>query len=107
MPDWSYQTILRPLLFTLLAEAARDITLNTMGTLAEMPLGSQIIDVMGHMHPPDSVRISALGLDFPSLVGLGAGLDINGRACSALARFGFGFLELGPVIEQPAIPSGP
>lgn len=106
MPDWSYQTILRPLLFKLPPERARDFTLNAMGTLANLPFGGAVIDLMGHMRPPESVSTTVLGIDFPSRVGLGAGLDVNGRAAKALARFGFGFLELGPVTEHPMPESG-
>jgi dihydroorotate dehydrogenase len=37
------------------------------------------------------------GLDFPTAVGLGPGLDTRAVALPALARFGLGFLEVGPV----------
>ncbi|HEY1014370.1 MAG TPA: hypothetical protein VGE07_16775, partial [Herpetosiphonaceae bacterium] len=42
-----------------------------------------------------------------SPVGLGAGLDLAGVAAPGLARFGFGFLELGPVTLEPFAASRP
>jgi dihydroorotate dehydrogenase len=101
LPDWSYQTVFRPLLFRLPATTARDLTLNLMGTLARVPGGSAVIDFLGHMRPPDALARTALGIAFPTPVGLGAGLDVNVLALPALARFGFGFLEIGPVTVEP------
>lgn len=47
----------------------------------------------------DPVRVA--GIDFPNRVGLAAGLDKDGRAAGAWARFGFGFAELGTVTASP------
>jgi hypothetical protein len=41
-----------------------------------------------------------MGLSVPSAVGLGAGIDSTGFSIPALARFGLGFLEIGPVTAQ-------
>jgi dihydroorotate dehydrogenase len=101
MPDWSYQTILRPMLFRLPPESARDLSLWAMGTLARSPVGSLVIDFMGHMRPDPRLGRGRMGLRFPSAVGLGAGIDAVGIATPALARFGFGYLELGPVTARP------
>jgi dihydroorotate dehydrogenase len=100
MPDWSYQTVFRPLLFRLPAETARDWTLGLMGRLARWPLGPNLIDFLGHMAPPSSLSHRVLGISLASPVGLAAGLDVHAVAVQALARFGFGFLELGPVTAE-------
>jgi dihydroorotate dehydrogenase len=42
-----------------------------------------------------------MGLRFPNPVGLAAGLDKNGEYIDALARLGFGFLEVGTVTPRP------
>jgi dihydroorotate dehydrogenase len=42
-----------------------------------------------------------MGLQFPNPVGLAAGLDKNGEHVDALARLGFGFLEIGAVTLRP------
>ncbi|MBI1901086.1 MAG: dihydroorotate dehydrogenase [Planctomycetia bacterium] len=97
MPDWSYRTVLKPLLFLLPAQAARGFALGAMGTLARLPLGGRVIDFLGHMRPADALRRELLGTTLASPVGLGCGLDVHAVALRALARFGFGFLEVGPV----------
>ncbi|KTD41669.1 quinone-dependent dihydroorotate dehydrogenase [Legionella parisiensis] len=45
----------------------------------------------------------ALGLQFPHVVGLAAGLDKNGEHLDALAKLGFSFIELGTVTPKPQI----
>jgi dihydroorotate dehydrogenase len=97
LPDWSYHPLFRPLLFRLPAKLARDLALAAMGSLASLPGGKLIIETMGHMAPPENLRRTVWGITFPSPVGLGAGLDIHNLALPALAKFGFGYLELGPV----------
>ncbi len=42
-----------------------------------------------------------MGLDFPNPVGLAAGLDKNGDYIDALAKLGFGFIEIGTVTPKP------
>ncbi|PPJ44534.1 dihydroorotate dehydrogenase (quinone), partial [Rhizobium sp. KAs_5_22] len=44
-----------------------------------------------------------LGLQFPHVVGLAAGLDKNGEHLDALAKLGFSFIELGTVTPRPQI----
>src|SRR5262245_18933678 len=101
MPDWFYRTVSRPLLFRLPARAARDFTLGFMGRLSRLPLGPVVIDFLGHMRASPRLRQSFLGVAFPTPVGLGVGLDGNAAAPTALARFGVGFLEVGPVTPEP------
>lgn len=105
MPDWFYRTVTRPLLFKLPAVQARDFALKFMGRLARLPLGPAAIDFLGHMRADPRLRQSFLGIDFPTAVGLGPGLDAEARALPALARFGFGFLEVGPIIADSAQPA--
>jgi len=47
------------------------------------------------------LRVSALGLTFPSPLGLAAGFDKNAVGYSALSGLGFGFIEVGTVTAQP------
>jgi dihydroorotate dehydrogenase len=42
-----------------------------------------------------------MGLDFPNPVGLAAGLDKNAAHVDALAKLGFGFIEVGTVTPRP------
>lgn len=102
MPDWFYRTVSRPMLFRLRTEASRDFALRIIGTLSRLPLGPRIIDLLGHMRPDPRLQRSFLGITFPTAVGLGPGLDGNAIALPALARFGFGFIEIGPVTLEPS-----
>ena len=49
MPDWSYHTIFKPLLFRLNGPEARDLTLHAIGGLSRIPGGTFVIRTMGHM----------------------------------------------------------
>jgi dihydroorotate dehydrogenase len=58
--------------------------------------------VRGRLCPADDVlQVEALGLRFPSPVGLAAGFDKDARAPDALAALGFGFVEIGTVTARP------
>ncbi len=100
MPDWFYRTVTQPLLFRVPAVPARNFTLGFLGRLARLPFGPAVIDFLGHMRADPRLRQSFLGIDFPTTVGLGPGLDANAVALPALARFGFGFLEVGPITME-------
>ena len=101
MPDWTYQPLFRPLLLRLPAARARDLTLAALGRLGRAPGGLATIGFLGHMAPPASLSTEIAGICFPGPVGLGAGLDPRAQAFAALARFGFGFVEAGPVTVAP------
>ncbi len=101
MPDWSYRTVLRPLLFALPADTARAVALRSMGRLAQTAFGRGIVDAFGHMRPDPRLKRSVSSLDLPGPIGIGAGLDPAGWAAGALAQFGVGFLEVGPIGTGP------
>ncbi len=99
MPDWSYQNLFRPALFRLPPAQARDLTLGTVGRLASTRSGRNLIEFMGHMTPPTGARTDVLG-SLESRVVLTAGLDPGWLGLNALARFGVGALEVGPITLQ-------
>jgi len=88
-------SLVRPLLFALDAETAHRLTLRSLSA----------IDAMGLLHQPAAAPASCarvvMGLSFPNPVGLAAGLDKNGGHIDALARLGFGFIEVGTVTPRP------
>ena len=92
--------LLRPILFSLDAEAAHDITLTGLRLLHQT--GLALLYAHARVHDP----VQLLGLKFPNRVGLAAGLDKNGEAIDALAAMGFGFIELGTVTPR-AQPGNP
>ncbi len=106
MPDWTYQTVFRPVLFRLGARMGRRLALGSMGLLSRLPLGRRVIQLMGHMHPDARLALDRNGLQFPTAVGLGCALDPHLLATPAFAEFGFGFLEIGPVLINPAAEAG-
>jgi dihydroorotate dehydrogenase len=79
------------LLRRLPAETAHDLTLALVGRL---PLPRRFAD-------PPSLKVAALGLNFPNPVGLAAGFDKNAAVPDAMARLGFGFVECGTVTPRP------
>jgi dihydroorotate dehydrogenase len=97
MPDWFYRTVTRPVLFRLRAETARSLALGFMGRLSRLPLGQALIDFLGHMRADGRLVSELMGVNFPTPLGLGPGLDAQAVALPALARFGVGFIEVGPV----------
>ncbi|HLO04374.1 MAG TPA: hypothetical protein VK191_14775, partial [Symbiobacteriaceae bacterium] len=107
MPDWSYHTLFKPMLFGLQPDKARDFTLGVMGNLASRRWGPHLIEFFGHMAPAKALQTSMLNLTFPTPVGLEAGLDRDGVGLRALARFGVGFVEIGPVALVPVCASVP
>ncbi|MCR2803494.1 hypothetical protein [Paenibacillus soyae] len=101
MPDWSYQTLFKPLLSRLPSRVSRSFTLGAMGGISRMPGGSFVIRTLGHMELSPLLEREAGGLRLPSPVGLSGGVDPGCVAQKALAQFGFGFAEVGPVTVRP------
>lgn len=56
--------------------------------------------------PPDELRVRALGLSFPTPLGVAAGVDKGATWFEALGALGFGFVEVGTVTAaaQPGNP---
>jgi dihydroorotate dehydrogenase len=85
----------RPFLFGLDPELAHDLTLGALARVQHTPL------VCAVSQPQVDDPVTVAGLRFPNRVGLGAGLDKNGRCIDGLAAMGFGFIEVGTVTPQP------
>lgn len=88
-------SLLRPLLFTLDAEKAHHLTLESLnyahraGLLA-LYAGKPVVD-----------PVTVFGVAFPNRVGLAAGLDKNADYIDALGALGFGAVEVGTVTPKP------
>ena len=86
----------KPLLFGLDPETAHALAMASLGAAEHVaPIRALFRALRGAHDPRSTVR--AMGLDFPSPVGLAGGFDKNARRPRALAALGFGFLELGTV----------
>jgi dihydroorotate dehydrogenase len=100
MPDWSYRTVLRPVMLALGAERSRRLATSTLAGLSRLPFGLAAIDFLGHMGADARLRRRIAGMDLPGPLALGALIDPSGKAAAAFARFGAGLLEIGPVGER-------
>ncbi|RKP51701.1 hypothetical protein D7Z26_18205 [Cohnella endophytica] len=107
MPDWSYQTLFKPLLFRLPSRVARGLTLNAMGRLSRIPGGTLLIKTLGHMEPSPVLESRIADVPAPTPIGLSGLTDPQGVAHRALSQFGFGFIEIGPVTVKPVVSSSP
>jgi dihydroorotate dehydrogenase len=76
-----------------------------MGGLSRLPFGPALINLLGHMRAPRELEKNLMGIRFPASVGLGPYLDVELKALRAFSRFGFGFMEIGPVMTQPFAPA--
>jgi dihydroorotate dehydrogenase len=89
-------SLLRPLLFTLPAEASHTLTL----PLLDIAAGTGLIRLLASQ-PSHATALEVMGLHFPNAVGLAAGLDKNADHIDALAALGFGFIEVGTLTPRP------
>ncbi len=83
--------LLRPLLFSMDAEKAHDVTLKLLALTQH--------NVLRHLYQQQRIEdpVQLAGLHFPNRLGLAAGLDKNARCIDAFAAMGFGFVEVGTV----------
>ncbi len=93
--SYFYCYLCRPLLFLLPPEYAHQLTL---GWLKLCYSSSRVHRIRQQW---SQKNLSFLGLNFPSRIGLAAGLDKNGDYIDALFGLGFGFIELGTVTPRP------
>jgi dihydroorotate dehydrogenase len=83
----SWYGLARPLLFSLDPETAHKLSLGFATFLPQLAV--------------PACPVHAMGLKFPNPVGLAAGLDKDAAHIDALARLGFGFIEVGTVTPRP------
>ena len=85
----------RPFLFGLDPEKAHDLTMHQLARLQNTPMQC----LWSQPRVDDPVTLAAL--TFPNRIGLGAGLDKNGRCIDGLGAMGFGHIEVGTVTPKP------
>src|SRR5581483_5638955 len=97
-----YERLVRPLLFSLDAEAAHHFTLTS---LRKASYFDPALRALKQFAPPSKPK-TLFGLNFSNPIGLAAGLDKNGVALPAWQALGFGFIEIGTVtaMAQPGNP---
>ena len=100
--DQAYERFVRPILFSLSAEAAHDLAIRNLRSASALPSALRLLE---RFKPPPKPK-TVFGLTFPNPIGLAAGFDKNGVAIPAWAALGFGFVEVGTVTAQ-AQPGNP
>jgi len=103
-----YDTLIRPVLFSLPPEAAHQVGIRTLRMLGLPPIRSILMQRLLESGPALHVTLGdgAAVLNFPNPVGLGAGFDKNAQALRGLEALGFGFMEAGTItpLAQPGNP---
>jgi dihydroorotate dehydrogenase len=100
--DQVYERFVRPILFSLSAEAAHDLAIRNLRAMSALP---SVLRALERFKPPAKPK-TVFGLTFPNPIGLAAGFDKNGVAIPAWAALGFGFVEIGTVTAK-AQPGNP
>ena len=93
MPDKILYRLARPVLFSLDAETAHNLTLPALRRAQARGMN------LGIKKPEPDPRV-VMGITFPNPVGLAAGLDKDGAYIDALAALGFGSIEIGTVTPR-------
>ncbi len=93
MPDKLLYALARPILFSMDAERAHNLTLPALRRSAALGLTKLIAK------PANDMR-TVMGIHFPNPVGLAAGLDKDGAYIDGLAGLGFGSIEIGTVTPR-------
>ncbi len=88
--------LIRPVLFSLGAETARDLAPWAL----KAGLGRFLVNGKAQKPDPSNLGQNLWGLRFPNPVGLAAGGDKDAQMFDDLWRFGFGFIEVGTVTPR-------
>jgi dihydroorotate dehydrogenase len=98
--------LLRPLLFALDPTRAHAVAMAALAPVEH--LGALRYVLGGALRAADPrLVVRTMGLEFPSPIGLAAGLDKNADRARAFAALGFGHVELGTVTAQAQGPNPP
>jgi len=96
-----YQSIARPLLFSLGAERSHSATIKACSVVGRSGLGRRVLSKLYPEAAP-SLNISVAGLALKTPVCLAAGFDKSAQAIEVTSRLGFGAIEIGSVSEHPS-----
>ena len=102
----AYRHVARPVLFRMGKGDAETAHHRTLSTLSKLAGSRTALAALGRMSGGRGRPRRVFGVDFPSPVGLAAGMDKDGVALKAWPALGFGFVEVGTVTAhgQPGNP---
>ncbi len=95
-----YKLFIRPLLFLFKPENAHFLTFLCLKIVNIIPFMKKILAAF-YCKEHKSTTFNLLGINFPSRVGLAAGLDKDAEVFDVLGSLGFGFVEIGTVTPKP------
>lgn len=98
--DAAYRRLARPVLFRLGGGDAETAHQRTLALLGLVGRSAWVRRGLGALLARHRRPVNVFGINFPSAVGVAAGLDKDGMAASAWGALGFGFAELGTVTAQ-------
>lgn len=98
--------LLRPLLFALDPTTAHHVAMAALGPVEHLAPLRALLRAFTSVRDPRLV-VRKMGLEFPTPLGVAAGLDKNGERARALAALGFGHVELGTVTAEAQGPNPP
>lgn len=89
-----FYPVMKPWLFRLDAEKAHSLTVKLMIMAHRLGMLKSVVTT------PQQPR-TVMGLTFPNVLGLGAGMDKSASAVDAWGALGFGFVEVGTLTPRP------
>ena len=93
-----YRLLVRPFLYLLSAETAHHLAIAGLRFAEMVPFGLGLLRLL--FARSSSHTVEALGLTFPTPIGLAAGFDKDAKVYPALGALGFGFVEVGTITAQ-------
>lgn len=97
--------LIRPLIYALPPEAAHRVAFFFLRYLIGFYPIRRLLAALSARRSP-ALSVHAFGLDFPSPIGLAAGLDKDAEAYESFGALGFGFVEIGTLTAE-AQPGNP
>ena len=95
-----YETLFDLVLTRIPPERAHAAALSTLDAVTGRPRPRNWLRRATHLDD-ELIRVDALGLSFPSPLGVAAGLDKDAEHFEGLGALGFGFVEVGTVTPRP------
>ena len=90
-----FYTLAQKVMFQMDAEKAHDFALSSLMMTANTPLNCLYAQKI------EPIPVVCMGVTFPNLVGLAAGMDKDGECIDGFHAMGFGYIEVGTVTPRP------
>jgi dihydroorotate dehydrogenase len=95
-----YKTLFDRLLSRVSPERAHTVAFRALDAFTSRPRPRALLRRYTHIDD-ELIRVRALGLTFPSPLGVAAGLDKDAEHFEGLGALGFGFVEVGTLTPRP------